>query len=218
MSWSLELEGAVLHVPGAADSPPASGAVPEGGVHVVACPANGAAVLVRTCLGFQPPRDGRVRVCGEEPYLLPRAALQAFRRRVCAWLLPPALLSNATLHLNVMLPMLHDPRIAPDTARDRAAEMLERCGIAEWSGVRPSDVPPPVRTRGALARALAPRPQLLLTEDFVARVGHAEMEWIVDLCRERAQTVVIATASAERISQLADSVFFLPKGGSLVAS
>jgi ABC-type methionine transport system ATPase subunit len=217
MNWSLELDDAVLHVPGAAGLPPASFRVPDGGVHVVASPPNAAAVLVRACLGFEPPRSGRIRVCGTEPYLLPRAALQEFRRRVCAWLLPPALLSNATLHLNVMLPMLHDPRIAPADARERATAMLERCGIAEWSGARPSDVPPAVRTRAALARALAPRPELLLTEDFVARVGHAEMEWVLDLCRERAQAVVIATTAAERISQFADSVHVLPHGGSLVA-
>jgi len=217
MSWSLRFEDAVLAIPGAPDAPPASGWVPDGGMHIVATVAHGPTALVRTCLGFQPPRRGRVWVRDVEPYTLPRAALQHFRRTVTAWLLPPALLSNAPLHLNVMLPLLHDPRRTAREAEARAHETLELCGIAKWRNARPSDVPPFVRTRAAVARALAPQPELLLVEDFVARMNRAEAEWALALCRTQARTVVIATSSEDRISSLADSTVYLPQRASFAA-
>jgi energy-coupling factor transporter ATP-binding protein EcfA2 len=75
----------------------------------------------------------------------------------------------------------------------RAADALDECGALPWADLRPGDVPPDVRQRAAVARAVARRPRLLLLEDPVYTVPPDGARELLAACRRAARTVVAAT-------------------------
>jgi ABC-type ATPase involved in cell division len=216
MSAVLVFDGCVLPDVDEGSTEPLVWEVPEGGVHALLLPAPLVAPLVRACIGMVKPVAGGLRVLGIDPAWLPRRPLLRLRRRMGVWVTPPALLSNATLRLNVMLPLLHDGRWKRRSAAARADEILDRCGAAPWADLRAAAAPAAARCRTALARALVRRPELLIAEDLAAAFPAPELPEIIALCRAEARTVVIATAAAD-LATWADSALELdcglPAGG-----
>jgi ABC-type transporter Mla maintaining outer membrane lipid asymmetry ATPase subunit MlaF len=216
MSAVLVFDGCVLPDVDEGSTGPLVWEVPEGGVHALLLPAPLVAPLVRACIGMAEPVAGTVRVLGIDPARLPRRSLLRLRRRMGVWVTPPALLSNATLRLNVLMPLLHDGRWNRRSAAARADEILDRCGAAPWADLRPAAAPAPARCRTALARALVRRPELLIAEDLADDFPAAELPEIIALCRAEARTTVIATAAAD-LAARADSALELdcglPAGG-----
>lgn len=205
MSAVVAFEDAVFDGAGEV-SAPFTWTMPAGGVHVLATPAGVASAVVRTCVGLERPVAGRLRVFGTEPYALTRRQRQRFSRQVAPWLLPPALLSNATLRAAILLVLLHDPAWTRRAAAARADEVLALCGLERWADSRPAQVPPLARTRASLARALAPRPALLVTDDFASRMDPALCARLVEVCRGQADAVLITTAAAQRLDDVADTI------------
>jgi NitT/TauT family transport system ATP-binding protein len=76
----------------------------------------------------------------------------------------PTLMPWATVRRNVALPLalLGLPR--PEIRR-RTAEALERLGLADFAGAYPRELSGGMKMRASLARALAPRPRLLLLDE-----------------------------------------------------
>jgi ABC-type methionine transport system ATPase subunit len=206
---AIEFDDVVLNISGAERSAPFSLRVEQGTVHAAVGTPVAAASLLPTCLALRAPYAGTVRVLGSDPHRLGRRALADLRRRATGWLLPPALLSNATIATNLMLPLLYDRRLTGREREARVEELLVRCGIAQWSDVRPADVPASVRTRASLARALGPRPELLITDDFASRMDAREAGAMLSLCREHVDTVLVATSVEDRISSSVDNVTLL---------
>jgi ABC-type lipoprotein export system ATPase subunit len=85
------------------------------------------------------------------------------------------LLEGATLRQNLALPFtleIDDP--SPDVV-DKVAAVARACGIAETDLGRPAaELPPHVRVRAHLARAVALKPDLLLVEHPTAEVTDQE--------------------------------------------
>jgi ABC-type methionine transport system ATPase subunit len=205
MNAPAELDGLVLAAPGDEPVGPMTWRMPPG-VWAVLLSSGCAAALVRACTGTQKPVRGRVLVLGIDPASCSRAERQRLNRRCTPWLLPPALLSNATIRSTIALPMRHDPAWRQDEVEQRVDEVLELCGITRWAWRRPADVPPPARTLASLARALGPRPELLVTDDFASRMDREQCASIVSMLRSSVPAVMIATAVPQRIGAAVDGV------------
>jgi lipoprotein-releasing system ATP-binding protein len=129
------------------------------------------------------------------------------------------LLSEFTAEENVMMPLLiaGEPERA---ARVRAREALTAVGLAERWEHRPSELSGGEAQRVAVARALAPEPELVLADEPSGNLDPAAAGQLQDLlatlAREKHQTFVIVTHN-DRLASLADRVLTLD-GGRLVAT
>lgn len=180
-------------------------AVPAGTYMTVVTTPTLASSLFRMALGFDSVVGG-IRVLGLEPHGLDRQSLRAFRRRVGSSLLPDGLLANVSLRTNLMVLLIYGDGLSRADADARAEETLARFGLADWTDLRPSDLPPDTRQVAALARAVVARPELLLLHDPVTSVSHAEAVRLLTLCREYAPTVLAAVhGEDEAVCAVADA-------------
>src|SRR5690606_24475615 len=70
------------------------------------------------------------------------------------------------------------------SARDRAAEIIERIGLGQWRDSPTEGLPTAALKRLELARALAIKPRVLLLDEVLAGLVPAEREPVLDLLEE----------------------------------
>ncbi|MEO5988490.1 MAG: ABC transporter ATP-binding protein [Candidatus Eisenbacteria bacterium] len=124
------------------------------------------------------------------------------------------LLPEFTAEENIMMPMLIAGR-TPEVARVRARELLDAVGLSNRAEHRPSELSGGEAQRVAVARALAPRPELVLADepsgnlDVATAAGLHDM--LASLTRHEHHTVVLVTHD-DRLASLADRVMVLESG------
>ena len=105
------------------------------------------------------------------------------------------LLPRLTALENVELPMIYGG-VLPNERRNRASELLERVGLGDRIGHRPTQLSGGQQQRVAIARALAGAPALLLADEptgaLDTNTGKEILELFGQLNREGA-TVVLVT-------------------------
>ncbi len=122
------------------------------------------------------------------------------------------LLPRATALENVIVPLRFAgaPR---GSRRERAAEILQRVGLADRLGHRPSELSGGQQQRVAIARALANHPDLLLADEptgnLDSKAGGEIIELLEELHRE-GRTIVVVThddgiaGRAQRVLRMLD--------------
>jgi lipoprotein-releasing system ATP-binding protein len=114
---------------------------------------------------------------------------------------------------NVMLPQMI-AAVPRRLAREKAAGLLDRVGLAARAGHRPARLSGGEQQRVAIARALANDPKILLGDEPTGNLDHATgasvLGSLLDLVRDTGLTVLIATHNLDlarrldRIVALAD--------------
>lgn len=170
-------------------------------------PARSAALL-RLCVGLDEPLPpGAVEVLGKRPGDLARDAAFNFRRALGVALQPDGLVSNLTLHRNLVVPLVYSGHRSPRDAADRARAVLDALNLAAYADARPSDLAPDVRQVAAIARALAPEPSLLLLEDPLNAVRSRVASEVFAYCRSQVPTAMVTSfRRSEPLYELADSL------------
>ena len=124
------------------------------------------------------------------------------------------LLPEFSAEENVMMPMLIAGS-TPDAARSRAREALTAVGLHERWLHRPAELSGGEAQRVAVARALAPSPDLVLADEpsgnLDSGASAALHELLGTLARERHQTFVVVTHN-DRLAGCADRVLTLEAG------
>jgi NitT/TauT family transport system ATP-binding protein len=173
----------------------------------------GKSTLLRVIAGLLSPESGRVLVDG--------AAVTRPSPNVGIVFQEPRLLPWRTVASNVSYPLELAGTPATDRAeRTRAA--IEHVGIGEFAGARPSQLSGGLAQRAALARALAPGPDvLLLDEPFSALDALTRERFDVDLLGswvKPGSTILAVTHSIAEAIFLADRVIVMsPRPGRVVA-
>ncbi len=148
-------------------------------VSVIGRSGSGKSTLVHIAAGLDRPTAGEVRFEGR-----PVAGRQAWTRlrahRIGIVFQAFFLLPSLTALGNVMAPMLGVERDR-QRRRDRAADLLDRVGLASRATHRPAELSGGERQRVAIARALANRPSLLLADEPTGNLDSASAEAVLGL-------------------------------------
>ena len=174
----------------------------------------GKSTLLELIAGLQAPDGGSVAVGGRTDGDERRAACALMPQRDL--LLPwRDALGNAGLALEAQ-------GVGSRAARERAAPLFERFGLAEFEAARPAALSGGMRQRVAFIRTLLPgRPVLLLDEPFASldAITRAEMQqWLAGALAAEPRTVVLVTHDVEEALFLSDRVAVLsPRPGRVVA-
>ena len=116
---------------------------------------------------------------------------------------------------NVALPLRVVHGVAGDEAEARAREMLGRLGLIGHEMKRPAELSGGQQQRAAIARALAPKPRLLLLDEPTSALDPVMTGEVLDVIRELAengQQIVLATHEISFARKVADWVVFLAQG------
>ena len=116
---------------------------------------------------------------------------------------------------NIALPLRTVHGMPSQDAKHRAEELLERLGLADHALKRPAQLSGGQQQRAAIARALAPRPHLLLLDEPTSALDPVMTGEVLDVIRELAETgqkIVLATHEISFARQVADWVVFLAEG------
>jgi branched-chain amino acid transport system ATP-binding protein len=105
---------------------------------------------------------------------------------------------------------------AKRTARERAAEVIDRVGLGRWRDAPAEGLPTAALKRLELARALASKPRVLLLDEVLAGLVPAERAPVMDLLEQlRTQdgvTLVFVEHIMAAVMRLSDSVLVLDLG------
>jgi len=175
----------------------------------------GKSSLVRTINLLNRPTRGEVIVNGRDLTRLGEAELRAARRDIGMVFQHFNLLSSRTVFDNVALP-LELAGMPHGEIAQRVNPLLELVGLAQLAGRYPAQISGGQKQRVGIARALASRPQVLLSDEATSALDPETTRSILDLLRqvnrELGLTVVLITHQMQVIKQIADRVAVIDAG------
>ncbi len=162
------------------------------------------------------PTSGRVTVDGKEVTSLNRNQRADMRKGHIGFIFQFfALIPTLTAYENVEMPLLLNGH-SPKERRDRVMELLNAVDLTDRANNRPDQLSGGQQQRIAIARALAPKPALILADEPTANLdtenGKQVMEIMKRLNQETGETFVFATHDprvinyASRVVTLEDGV------------
>ena len=142
----------------------------------------GKTTLLHLIAGLLVPDHGSIRIDGTELTRLSEQGRDRFRAGTIGYVFQTFnLLPAFTALENVRLGMTFG-RGRHETAR--AEELLDRVGLSDRAGYRPSQLSVGQQQRVAIARSLAGKPKILLADEPTANVDPVSAETVLELIRE----------------------------------
>jgi putative ABC transport system ATP-binding protein len=190
--------------------------VGSGEVHALYGPSgSGKTTLLLLAAGLVTPQRGRVQFEGENLASMAARALAAYQRTQLGFIYQAAhLMTGVPAVENAAVKLLADGKSLRH-ARSRAAEWLERLGLADRLERTPERLSGGERQRVAIARALVTNPRLVLADEptgnLDTRRGSQILKLLAALSREQGTTVLVATHDPRAIV-VADAVHRLRDG------
>ncbi len=177
---------------------------------------SGKSTLLHILGTLDSPDSGKLMFEGEDLTKLSDSQKAAFRSRNLGFVYQfHHLLPDFTALENAMMPLLI-AGIGTRQARERASEYLSLVGLEEKMNSRPSEMSGGERQRAAIARALCPRPALILADEptgnLDARNAQAVFDLFTTLTKKDGAAVVMVThdnslaARCDRVLTISDGV------------
>lgn len=190
--------------------------VDAGEIFAVVGPSGAGKSTLAQCVNLlERPTSGSVLVNGENLSQLSEKALRVARRRIGTIFQSDGLYSRRTAAQNVALPLEYLGVTAAET-RARVAELLDRVGLSTKAGHYPHQLSGGQRQRVGIARALALRPSVLLSDEATSGLDPDSTRSIVALLKELRDdlglSILFITHEMDTVLQVADSVARLDHG------
>lgn len=170
----------------------------------------GKTTLLRMIAGFETPNSGQIKLHGEDIKTLP-----AHKRRVNTVFQNYALFPHMNLEQNIAygLTNLGWPK---DKIKDRVAKMLDMVHMSEFAKRRPAQLSGGQKQRIALARALAPEPEVLLLDEPLSaldlKLRQNMRNELRELQKKAGITFVFVTHDQEEALDMSDRICVLGDG------
>ena len=176
----------------------------------------GKSTLLHLLGGLDRPTGGELWLAGRRIDNVGEKSLARMRRSDVGFVFQAFhLMEELTAVENVELPALLLGR-SPRAARRRAADLLERVGLADRASFLPSALSGGQRQRVAIARALSNEPLVVLADEPTGNLDSAatvDVLRLFDSLHEAGQTLLIVThdtriaATADRLISMRDGAF-----------
>ena len=180
---------------------------------VVGTSGSGKSTLLHMLGGLDRPTGGSVIVDGRELSTLKDEELTIFRRRKIGFVFQNYnLVPVLNVYENIVLPIQLDGR-APD--KDYTDRIIETLGLDPKLQNLPNNLSGGQQQRGAIARALAAKPAIILADEPTGNLDSRTSQDVMSLLKVTsqrfAQTIVMITHN-EAIAQMADRVIRIEDG------
>ncbi len=172
----------------------------------------GKSTLIRCINYLEQPTEGRVLFDGVDLGTLFPVQLRQARRKMSMIFQNFNLLAQRTALRNVCYP-LEVAGVPKKQAREKAAALLERVGLAEKAGAYPAQLSGGQKQRVAIARALATDPKVLLCDEATSALDpnttRAILQLLQSINRELGVTIIVITHEMKVIEQICNKVAVL---------
>ena len=175
---------------------------------------SGKSTLLHLIGGLDRPTSGNIQVGDQALETLDENALAVFRRKSVGFIFQSFnLISSMSALENVEFPMRF-ARISRKARRSRAAELLDRVGLADRAHHKPTELSGGQQQRVAIARALVNDPPIILADEPTGNLDTASGASIMELLSElhRSGRTVIVVTHDVRMTQFATNTVSLLDG------
>ncbi|MBU5422035.1 amino acid ABC transporter ATP-binding protein [Cellulomonas hominis] len=183
-------------------------------VVLIGASGSGKSTLLRCVNLLEEVDDGVIEVAGQE-VTDPRVDANAVRARIGMVFQAYNLFPHLRVLDNVALAPRLVHKVGRAQARERAAAMLERVGLAAKAGAFPDELSGGQQQRVAIARALVTQPALMLLDEVTSALDPELVGEVLDLLgelKDEGTTMVVATHEMAFARHVADEVCFLHEG------
>jgi putative ABC transport system ATP-binding protein len=174
-------------------------------VAIVGPSGSGKSTLLHIMGTLEPPSGGVVRISGVDAARLGDRDLSRLRAREIGFVFQQFFLAeHATVRENVADGLLYAGVPAAERYR-RADEALDRVGLADRAGFKPTTISGGQRQRVAIARALVGRPAIVLADEPTGNLDSTTGAAIMELLRELnadGATIIMITHDVELADRL----------------
>ncbi|HUN41141.1 MAG TPA: ATP-binding cassette domain-containing protein [Acetobacteraceae bacterium] len=189
--------------------------MPRTSMVVIGGSGSGKSVLLKCILGLLEPDAGTIEIDGTDILRLPRRERDAIRARIGMLFQNGALFDSLPVWENVAFGLLAERKATRTEAPAHAAGFLAEVGLAAGVGdLYPAELSGGMQKRVALARAIAPRPDIMFFDEPTTGLdpimGAVIDGLIVDCVKRLGSTAVAIThdmASARRIGDDAAMIY-----------
>ena len=180
---------------------------------------SGKTTLLRVVAGLESPDKGTVEIAGKIGTLDSKVLIPPWERGVGMVFQDLGLWPSRTVAQHVTDP-LRARGLSKEDAGNRAGELLESLGLASLADRLPGRLSGGEARRLGLARALAPRPALLLLDEPFAGMDPASRKrglgFLEEILQEASASVLLVTHHPEEAGALGGRVHIL-EGGKLLS-
>lgn len=191
-------------------------ATDRGEITLIMGPSGSGKTTLLTIIGaLLRPTSGTVRIAGVSVHTLPQKELPRVRRKLVGFVFQTFnLLESLSACENVEI-ALNVAGVTGAAARSRARELLTEAGLEDRLDFHARDLSGGEKQRVSIARALANRPPLLLTDEPTANLDTANGRAVMELMRElaeREESAVVVVSHDPRLEAIADRILWLEDG------
>ena len=175
----------------------------------------GKSTLLRTVNALERPTSGRVVVDGREISALQGRALYAARQRIGMVFQQFNLLESRNVYKNIAYP-LRLAGLSEAETLDRVEELLRFVGLTDKALAYPSQLSGGQKQRVGIARALATRPDVLISDEATSALDPQTTGEVLALLRrvneEYGVTILLVTHEIDVVRELAHKVAVMEDG------
>lgn len=183
---------------------------------VLGSSGSGKSTLLRTLIGLETPREGSVRLLGQDLHALAPPARDLLLRKVGVAFQGSALLGSLTVGENVALPLREHTTLDRNTVRIMTRMKLGQVGLDGFEDRLPAELSGGQRKRAGIARALAMDPPFLFLDEPSAGLDPITSAGLDELLRKLQRalglTLVVVTHELQLAAEIADHVILLERG------
>ncbi|GAA5038755.1 amino acid ABC transporter ATP-binding protein [Microbacterium fluvii] len=183
-------------------------------VALIGASGSGKSTLLRCLNLLEPIDDGQIWL-DDDDISDPRVDANRVRARFGAVFQSYNLFPHLTVLDNVTLASRVVHRMPRREAEERARDLLQRIGLAEFAKAHPDRLSGGQQQRAAIVRAIATDPELLLLDEVTSALDPELVGEVLELVRQLAAegtTILMATHEMAFARDVADRVVFLDAG------